>query len=170
MVGLGADGVSVNRGLKSSVKTKFREDIPWLVFGWCIAHKLELGVQDALKGTYFDKVDKLLLHNYYLYKQSPKKLRELSDIHDLVKESIEFDTLGIKPVKASGNCWIVHKVGALRKLLDKYSIYIIHLQSLCTDKSYLEKERSKFKGCLKQLQSIKMLVNIAYYIDVLEPI
>ena len=32
-----------------------------------------------------------------------------------------------------------HKVWALKKLLDKCSILIIHLQKLCTDKSYSEK-------------------------------
>ena len=88
-----------------------------------MAYKLELGIQDPLNGTYFDKVDKLLLHIYYLYKRSPEKLRELSDIHDLVKESIEFDASGIKSMKASSTCWIAHNVGALKKLLD---IYIIH--------------------------------------------
>ena len=31
---------SVNRGNNSRVKTKFQEDMPWLVFGWCMAHKL----------------------------------------------------------------------------------------------------------------------------------
>ena len=82
---------SVNRGDKSSVKTKFQEDMPWLVFGWCMAHKLELYIQDALKMTYFDKVDELVLRICYLYKRLPKKLRELSEIHDLVKESNEFD-------------------------------------------------------------------------------
>ena len=73
-------------------------------------------------------------------------------------------------MKTSGSHWIAYKVGALKKLLYKYSIYIIHLQSLCTGKSYLEKERSKFKEYLKQWQSTEMLVNIAYYIDVLEPV
>ena len=37
--------------------------------------------------------------------------------------------------------WIAYKVRALKKLLDKYNIVdTIHLQSLCTDKSYLEKK------------------------------
>ena len=73
MVGPGADGASVNRGDKSSVKTKFLGDMPWLVFGWCMAHKLELGIQDTLEGTYFDKVDEFLLRIYYLYKTITKK-------------------------------------------------------------------------------------------------
>ena len=142
----------------------------WLVFGWCMAHKLELEIQDAMKGTYFNQVDEMLLRIYYLYKRSPKKLRELAEIHDLVKQSIEFDASGVKPIKASGTRWIAHKIGALKKLLDKYSIYILHLENLCSDKSYPEKDRAKFKGYLKQWQSTKMLLHIAFYIDVLEPV
>ena len=80
-----------------------------------------------------------------------------------MKESIDFDASGIKPVKASGIRWIAHKAGALKKVLYKY---ITFKYSLCTDKSHSEKERSKFKGYLKQWQSAKILVNIAYYIDV----
>ena len=34
---------------------------------------------------------------------------------------------------------LTHTVWALKTLLDKYSILIIHLQKLCTDKSYSEK-------------------------------
>ena len=118
-----------------------------------------------------------LTNFYYIsttcIKRSPKKLRELSDIHDLVKESIEFDASGIKPVKASGTHWIAHKVGALKKLLDKYSIYIIHLQSLCTDKSYSEKEKSKlevsvcyiFTGllCMSKKRTCETRNNVFYF-------
>lgn len=72
MVGQEADGASANRGDKPGVKTKFWEDIPLLVLGWSMAHKLELGIQDALKGICFDNFDERLLRIYCLYKQSPK--------------------------------------------------------------------------------------------------
>ena len=39
-----SDGASVNRGDKNSVKTSLRENSPWLVFIWCIAHHLELAI------------------------------------------------------------------------------------------------------------------------------
>ena len=42
---------------------------------WCMAHRLELAVPDALKATVtaFDTVDDLLLKLYYLYEKYPKK-------------------------------------------------------------------------------------------------
>ena len=47
---------------------------------WCLAHRLELGIKDALKGTYFDEIDEMLLRLYYIYNRSPKKCSELNDI------------------------------------------------------------------------------------------
>ena len=44
---------------------------------WCLAHRLELAVKDALKGTAFDAVDDMLLKLYYLYKKSPKNVESL---------------------------------------------------------------------------------------------
>lgn len=170
LVGLGADGASVNNGDKSSVKTKLREEMPWLIFGWCMAHKLELGIKDALKGTFFDEVDEMLLRLYYLYKRSPKKLRELQEIHDLVKESMEYDDTGVKPVRANGTRWVAHRVAAMKKVLDKFDVYMVHLESLCNDASYSTKDRAKFQGYFKKWNSTEMLLNIAYYIDILEPI
>lgn len=82
----------------------------WLLFSWYRAHKLELGIQDVLMGTYFDQVDKLLLHDYYLYNRSSKKLRELLRFHDLAKDGIEFNVSGIKPMKAGSTHDIARKV------------------------------------------------------------
>ena len=43
MVFLASDGASVNSGIKTGLATKFREDgIDWLVFVWCLSHRLEL--------------------------------------------------------------------------------------------------------------------------------
>ncbi len=53
---------------------------PWIVCFWCLAHRLELSLQDALKNTFFNTIDDLLLRLYYLYQNSPKKCRELEDV------------------------------------------------------------------------------------------
>lgn len=53
LIGFTSDGASVNRGDRSSVKTILREKSPWLVFIWCIAHCLELALDDALSDTSF---------------------------------------------------------------------------------------------------------------------
>jgi len=66
---------------------------------WCLAHILELKIKDALKGTYFDDIDDMLLRLYYIYEQLPKKCRELNDIVvDLQQFLTISDDAGIKPV------------------------------------------------------------------------
>ena len=53
-----------------------KEEMSWIAFVWCMAHRLELAIQDALEDAFFDEVDDMISRIFYLY-QSPKKLREL---------------------------------------------------------------------------------------------
>ena len=54
-----------------------KEEMPWIVFVWCMAHRLELAFQDALKDTFFDEIDDMILKIFYLYQKSPKKLKKI---------------------------------------------------------------------------------------------
>ena len=102
LVGFGSDGASVNRGRKEGVKTILQRDNEWLTFGWCVAHRMELALKDGLSGTSFDDVDNLILNMYYLYKKSPKKLRQLQQLVGIYEEADEFCEGGFRPKKASG--------------------------------------------------------------------
>ena len=170
LIGLGADGASVNSGDAGGVKALMLREKPWLIFVWCMAHRLELALKDALVGTYFaDKVDNMLLRIYYLYYKSPKKLRELKDIYDLMRETMEFDSDGVRPYRACGTRWIAHKLKAMDRIFDKFGLYISHLEKVISDKTYTGKMRAKVKGYLRDWKSTKMLVNLAFYMDILEP-
>jgi hypothetical protein len=59
------------------------------IYVWCVAHRLELAVKDALTGTIFDDLDDVLLRLYYLYENSPKKLRQLRELHQIYSEAFE---------------------------------------------------------------------------------
>ena len=64
LVGIGSDGAAANiprGGLKGLVKA----ELNWVFWMWCLAHRLELPVKDALKGTAFDATDDMLLKLYY---------------------------------------------------------------------------------------------------------
>ena len=106
LVGFGADGASVNSGTKNGVKTKLQTENEWLTFGWCVAHRLELALKDALNGTAFDEIDEMLLRLYYVYKKSPKKLRQLKQLCEIYEDS-QFSESGYRPKKASGT---VHSI------------------------------------------------------------
>ena len=113
LVGMGTDGASSNiaaKGLKGLVEQK----LPWIFWMWCLAHRLELAIKDALSGTLFDSIDEMLLRLYYLYEKSPKKCIELESLCADLKECLEFDEDGIRPVRACGTRWVSHKVKAMR--------------------------------------------------------
>ena len=53
MIGLGCDGTNANIGSRSNLKGYLTEDILYLIVSWCLAHRLEHSVKDALKDTFF---------------------------------------------------------------------------------------------------------------------
>ena len=59
-VGTGADGASVNFGAKKGVLTLLGEKKPWMVKVHCVAHRLELALGQAFKGTYFSDTVRIL--------------------------------------------------------------------------------------------------------------
>lgn len=64
LVGIGTDGATAivaAGGLKGLIE----KQIPWLHWSWCQAHRVELAVKDALKGTAFDLFNDMPLHLYY---------------------------------------------------------------------------------------------------------
>ena len=136
LVGLGTDGASANiarAGLKGLVEQK----LPWVFWMWCLAHRLELAIKDALKTTSFTLIDEMLLRLYLLYEKSPKKCWELEEIMTHLKECLS-DTSGdggVKPVRACGSRWISHMVGAMKRVISKYGVYTNHLATLSEDTS-----------------------------------
>lgn len=55
-VAAAADGASINFGKKSGVLPSLQTqlEMPWLIQIHCIAHRLELALKDAFKGSYYE--------------------------------------------------------------------------------------------------------------------
>ena len=66
MVGFECDRTNANMG-ERELKGLFKEAVPWVVVYWCLAHRLELSLKDALKATSFATINELLLYVYYIY-------------------------------------------------------------------------------------------------------
>ena len=60
-------------------------------------------MKDALKGTVFDLVGDMHTHLYYMYEKSPKKCRKLEEVIADLRQCIEFDDAGVRPLHASGS-------------------------------------------------------------------
>ena len=168
LVGIGTDGAAANiaaAGLKGLVEGR----LSWVFWMWCMAHRLELAIKDALKPTAFALVDELLLRLYYLYEKSPKRCRELEDIISDLKACFSFDDAGVKPVRASGSRWVTHKQNAMKRVISKFGAYTNHLAALSEDKSVRPADRAKLKGYYSKWTDAKYLFGCALFIDLLSP-
>ena len=101
-----------------------------------MAHRLELGLDDALKSTEFEEVDKMLRQMFYLYRKAPNKL--LKELHATYKNVFGFDAGGVKPIEASGSRRICHKLTALKMCKDKWVLYIANLKSILSGRQNLQ--------------------------------
>ena len=168
LIGIGTDGASANianAGLKGIMERK----IEWIYWMWCLAHRLELALKNALNGTYFDFIDDMLLKLYYLYDRSPKKCRELMDIVEDLKEFLNFDDNGVKPIRANGTGWVTHKLCAMKRVLSKFSVYTHHLAALSVDSTVKSADWAKLKGYYLQWVNSKYILGCALFIDILTP-
>jgi len=166
-VRLGGDGCSTNRGEKG-VKAILKKEYLWFLFVWCIAHRLKLALKDTFSGTYFIEIDDCLLKLYYLYEKSPKRLRSLQELSNIYKDSLEFVEGSVKPKHASGTRWIIHKLNALKVLIDKFGIFIQHLESCSSDTSVKADDQAKLKGYLRKWKSGKLFIFSCFFVDPLE--
>ena len=71
LVGVGTDSAASNIAA-SGLKGLVEGCLGWVFWMWCLTHRLELAVKDALKGTCFELIDEMLLRLYYLCEKSPK--------------------------------------------------------------------------------------------------
>ena len=111
IVFFGSDGTWTNSGLKSGLITRLKEDFEWIVFVWCLSHRLEFAMKDSLK-TFMSPVDDSLRHLYYMYKNSSKKLSQLKTLF-----------------KSMGTRWLDHKIKGMEKLTDKFGVYAAQIKN-----------------------------------------
>ena len=172
LVGFGCDGAAVNMGTRG-LRGLLQDDRPWIFTVWCLAHRLELALKDALKGTLFSTIDEILLRVYYIYSKSPKKCRALEEIVEELKFCLEADDFpsegGTRPLRACGTRFIAHKVAALERLLDRFGAYLNHLISLTEDPTTKSDDKQKLKGYISKWRESKILLGCAVFHDIIKP-
>ena len=172
LIGFGCDGANTNmgdRGLKGFLK----EVVPWVVVCWCLAHRLELCLKDALNSMFFTAIDELLLQVYFLYEKSPKKCRRVEEVVEELKGCLQPTEMpkkgGTRPLRACGTRFVAHKVAALGRLVDRFGAYLSHLTVMIDDSSIKAVDRQKLKGYLLKWQNSKILLGCAFFHDLLKP-
>ena len=173
LISFGYDGASANIAA-GGLKRYLEKDVPWILMFWCLAHRLELALKDALKNNpTFLAVDEMLLKLYFLYEKSPKKCRELKDV---LEEMIDFadenefsNSGGHKPLRACGTRFIAHKVSAMHRVVEKYGAYVAHIISLAGYRSVKAMDKQRLIGYARKWNNGKLLLGCAMMHDLLEP-
>ena len=168
LVGIATDGASANIA-RGGLRGLVENEINWIFWMWCLAHCLELAIKDALRGSFFDSIDEMLLCLYYIYEKSPKKCRELESVVADLRECFEFDDNGVKPVRSCGLRWVSYKISAMKGVLSKYGAYAAHTAQLTEDNTVKATDRAKLKGYLKKWINAKYVLGCALFIDLLTP-
>ena len=125
---------------------------------WCVAHRLELRLSDALSETEFKAVDQMLENLYHLYRKARKKLRQLKEVVEEYQKIYECEEGGAKPKKGSGSRWICHKL---------WGMYITHLRNILDDPTYNSKEKAKITGYLRSWENSALILSVCFFIDLL---
>ena len=106
-----------------------KEDYPHLMSFWCLCHRLELSIKDSIRHGLLSDIKQCLLQLFFLYNNSPNKLRSLQELTVELEGSSELDDNyiedgGITPLKACGTRWIGHLVKSLQRAINKFGVYL----------------------------------------------
>jgi hypothetical protein len=107
LIGFGSDEASVNLGCRSGIAKLIKDDVPHLMITHCVAHRLELAANNAIKHhRVMREIQDILQHIYKHYHYSPKALREL--IHSRCTRGKCHETYKpvMKPTNLSGTLWL----------------------------------------------------------------
>ena len=105
IVFFGSDGTWTNSGLKSGLITRLKEDFEWIVFVWCLSHRLELAMKDSLK-TFVTSWRFLKAPVLYVIKNSSKKLSQLKTLFKSLTEIYEYETKANQTRKIYGHTMV----------------------------------------------------------------
>ena len=102
---------------------------------WCLAHRLELVIKDALCSTWFNRFNQMLCCLYYIYYKLPKKCSELESIVMDLKGAfnVNDERSGVRPIRVCGTQWVCHKLITMKWIQFKYGAYIAHLKTVSED-------------------------------------
>ena len=134
---------------------------------WCLAHRLELGIKDALS-NWIEPVEVNLQYMYYMHEKSSKKTGELKELFSILNEVYVFESQEVKPHRATGTCWIAHKLILLKNYIDKFGLYIYHIENSLADTTK-KTDKATLEGKHRLLVNTKTFLLSCLSVDLLEP-
>ena len=163
---LGTDGATLMVGKNDGVFGILKGDISSLISVHCIAHRLELGLQDTLKAIpLFREVNEMLQGMWKYYKYSCKAQKELKELAESMNER------AYKCVKAGGCRWVPHLHRALLVLLyKKYKNIVLHFEHASRVRDSSNEMQGRATNYSKKLKSFKFLKFMHLLLDVIKEV
>lgn len=163
LIGFGSDGASVNLGCRGGIAALIKRDVPHLVITHCIAHRLELAANSAIKHhKHMTEIQDLLQYLYKHYQYSPKALRELKQIGEALEEKV------LKPTKLAGTRWLPHIHRALNVLVKGFKVLLAHFEHIRESRSGTAEVQARATWISKKLKDYKFLYKVFFVLDILK--
>ena len=158
-----SDGTAVNSGIRAGVIAMLQQKLGrHIKFFWCLSHRLELAIKEAIQNEMKD-VETAMRDLYYIYQNSGKRLRE-----HILKDVYSFENGQVKPSKASGTPWIDRQLRAMKAFVDKWGLYLAHIQNVIADTSKAN-DKATLEGKRRRIAQASVLLKCAMFVDILEP-
>ena len=162
LVSCNFDGAAVMMGNRSGVATRIIDDFPWVTAIHCVAHKLELGVLDAVKTfDYLKKFEDCVKKIFLFYYYSPKRRRELKEIAEVLQE----DLLQYGAVKSVR--WVSSKSRALRAISRNLEATAAHTEHAASNARNAD-EMGKARDIHKTITTLRFVKFLHLLQDVLK--
>lgn len=165
LVCVNLDGAAVNLGAKNGVAKKLSDSVDNnVIVTHCVAHKLELGVLDAVKQVeYLKKFEDTLKRICKFYSFSPKRREELKKLASFLDENLKMHT-EIKAIR-----WVSSKLRALEAVCQDINVTVTHMEQILETSNRAD-ELGQAKAILSDLKSVKFVKYIYLMLDVLTAI
>lgn len=156
MVMLTSDGASVMRGKHNGVAALLKRQIPHLTEQHCVAHREDIGIDDAWKNVpLMQDVETLLRTVYSTFPRSTVKKGKMEDLAKILNE----DTLSFRPLNEVR--WL-SRHQAVNAVLRNYTV----LQEFCK-REFTDNRDPVAKHCYKKLSDSMFKVTVTALGDVL---
>lgn len=140
-----------------------KDDVSHLIITHCVAHRLELAANNAIKHhRVMREIQDILQHIYKHYHYSPKALREVRHITDALEENV------MKPTNLSGTRWLPFIEKSLTVLAHNYRVILTYFEHIVECRTGTAEVQGRASFVSKRLKEYKFLYLTYFMLDVLK--
>ena len=100
--------------------------------------------------------------------KSSKKPWELKELFSVLNEVYVFENHEVKSNRATGTRWIAHKLKLLKNYIDKFGLYIHHIENILANTTK-KSDKATLEGKYRLLVNTKTFLLSCLLVDLLEP-